>query len=56
MKGCAMGTICAPSYVNIFMSKFEEKYIYPLIKEKSVLCWHYINNIFIVWIKSEKEL
>ena len=27
MKGCAMGTICAPSHANIFMSEFEEKYI-----------------------------
>ena len=37
IKGCAMGTICAPSYANIFMSEFEEKYIYPLITNKSVI-------------------
>ena len=24
MKGCAMGTICAPAYANIFMGKFEK--------------------------------
>ena len=30
MKGCAMGTICSPTYANIFMSEFEEKCIYPL--------------------------
>ena len=30
-KGCAMGTICAPSYANIFMSEFLKKCIYPLI-------------------------
>ena len=29
IKGCAMGTI----YANIFMSQFEERYIYPLIKK-----------------------
>ena len=29
IKSCAMGTICAPSYANIFMSEFEEKYILP---------------------------
>ena len=23
IKGCTMGTICAPSYANIFMAKFE---------------------------------
>ena len=27
--GYAMGTICAPSYVNIFMVNFEAKRIYP---------------------------
>ena len=29
VKGCAMGTICAPSYANIFMSEFEEKTYLP---------------------------
>ena len=33
-KGCAMGTICAPTYANIFMGKFEETHIYPLINKK----------------------
>ena len=56
IKGCAMGTICAPSYANIFMSEFEEKHIYPLIKNKSVIYLCYIGNIFMVWIKSESEL
>ena len=32
IKGCAMGTICAPSYANIFMDHFERKFIYPFIK------------------------
>ena len=51
-----MGTICAPSYANIFMSEFEEEYIYPLIKNKSVLYLRYLDDIFMVWIKSESEL
>ena len=38
--GCAMGTICAPSYANIFMGMFEETQIYPRI----------INNIHNVCI------
>ena len=29
-----MGTICAPAYANIFMAEFEQKYVYPLIKDK----------------------
>ena len=56
LKGCAMGTICTPSYANIFMSESEEKHIYPLIKTKSVIYLRYIDNIFMVWIKCESEL
>ena len=56
IKGCAMRTICAPSYANIFMSEFEEKYIYSLIKSKFVIYLSYIDDIFMVWIKSESEL
>ena len=56
IKGYAMGTICASSYPNIFMSKFEEKYIYPLIENKSVIYLCYIDGIFMVWIKFESKL
>ena len=56
IKGCAMGTICPPSYTNIFMSEFEEKHIYPLIKNKSAIYLRYIDDIFMVWTKSESEL
>ena len=31
-KRCAMGTKCSPSYANIFMGWFEEKFIFPLLK------------------------
>ena len=30
-----MGYMCAPTYANIFMSECEERFIYPLIKNKS---------------------
>ena len=50
-----MGTICAPSYANIFMAKLEQKYIFPLTKDKSILFLRYI-DIFMVWTKSEKQL
>ena len=29
--GCAMGTICAPNYANIFMGKFERNFMYPCL-------------------------
>ena len=34
IKGCAMGTICAPTYANVFMASFEPNFIYPYIKKK----------------------
>ena len=37
IKNCLMGTIGAPTYANIFMAEFEQKYIYLLIKDKSIL-------------------
>ena len=51
-----MKTICAPSYANTFMPEFEEKHIYYLIKNKSVIYLCYIDDIILVWIKSESEL
>ena len=51
-----MGTICASAYANIFPAEFEQKYIYPLIKDKSILFLCYIDDIFMVWTKSEKQL
>ena len=44
----AMGTICAPSYANIFMANFEAKHIYPDTKEMSLLYLRYINDIFMI--------
>ena len=56
IKGCAMGTICAPAYANLFMSEFEERCIYPLIKNESSSYLRFIDDIFMVWNKSENEL
>ena len=51
-----MCTICVPAYTNIFMSEFKQKYIYPLIKDKSILFLRYFDDIFMVWTKSKKQL
>ena len=51
-----MSTICAPAYANISMAEFEQKHIYPLIKDKSILFLRYINDNFMVCTKSEKQL
>ena len=47
--GCAMGTIWAPSYANIFMANFEERRIYPYIKEMPLLYLKYIADILMIW-------
>ena len=46
IKGCVLGTICTPTYANILMSKSEERYMYPLTKNKSSSYLHFIDNIF----------
>ena len=55
ISGCAMGTICAPPYANLFMGKFEEKYIYPLLASKGGLYLRYIDDIFLVWNGTKEE-
>ena len=56
IKGCAMGTICAPAYANILMAYFEGKFIYPLIDAKTLLYLPFIDDIFMIWAKSGKDL
>ena len=48
IKGCVMGTTCAPSYANIFMDHFERKLIYPFIKTFSIKYLRFIGDIFYV--------
>ena len=38
------------------MAEFEQKYIYPLIKDRSILFSDYIVDFFMGWTKSEKQL
>ena len=54
--GCAMGTICAPAYANIFMAQFEKQHIYPSFKKKSILYLRYIDDIFKIWTGTKQEL
>ena len=51
-----MGTICAPAYANTFMAYFEEKFICSLIDAKTLLYLRFIDDIFLIWTKSEKDL
>ena len=51
-----MGTICAPSYGNIFMDHFERKFIYPFIKTFSLIYLRFIDDIFFIWTGSKTDL
>ena len=54
--GVAMGTKCAPTYANIFMGDFEEKYIYPYLGQHSTLYLRFIDDIFMIWNGTKEEL
>ena len=54
-KGCAMGTKCAPSYGNIFMDWFEEKFIFPLLTNLSDFYLRVIDDIFLIWNGTKTE-
>ena len=38
------------------MAEFDQKYIYPYIKDRSILFSDYIVDFFMGWTKSEKQL
>ena len=54
--GCAMGTVCAPTYTNIFMAQFEKQHTYPYIKNKSILYSQHIDSLFMTWTGTKQEL
>ena len=50
IEGCAMGAICATPYANIFMAYFEDKFIYPLIRNATTLYLRYIYIYIYIYI------
>ena len=50
-----MGTKLAPNYANLFMSDFENKYVfnYPI---QPTFYRRYIDDIFLIWNSSLSEL
>ena len=51
-----MGSKCLCSYTNLFMGKFEKNCIYPLISNKCICYFRYVDDIFMIWTESETEL
>ena len=47
-SGTAMGTKLAPSYANLFMSKFEQDYVYTYHLQP-ILWKMFIDDIFLIW-------
>ena len=50
-----MGTACAPSYANILMGWFEEKFIFPLLTNLSDFYLRFIDDIFLIWNGTKTE-
>ena len=46
----------APAYANIFMGNFEQKYIFPLLKEKCLAYHVFIDGIFLIWTESKEDI
>ena len=56
IKGCAMRTICEPTYDNIFMDHFERKHIYPFSERLSLNQLRFIVDMFLIWTGSKDQL
>ena len=50
-----MGTKSAPSYANIFMGWFEEKFIFPLLTNLSDFYLRFVDKIFLIWNGTKTE-
>ena len=55
VKRFAMGTISAPPFANIFMGKFEDTHIYPLIQQFCKLYFRYIDDLFLIWTGAKDQ-
>lgn len=58
LQGTAMGSNVAPSYANLFMANFEEKFVYPhpSFIRHALLWYRYIDDVFFMWSGTVEEL
>ena len=55
LSGTAMGTKLAPSYANLFTTKFEEKYVYTYPLQPKL--WKkFKDDIFMIWLHGMDSL
>ena len=53
--GTAMGTRLAPSFANLYMYHYEDKFVYPYHLQPKV--WYrYIDDVFMIWDHGKDEL
>ena len=55
LSGTAMGTKLAPSYANLFMATFEDKYVYTY-PQQPTLWKRFIDDIFLLWPHGRESL
>ena len=55
ISGTAMGTRVAPTYANIFMSDFEDRFVYTYPKQP-IFWGRFIDDIFFIWEHGAIEL
>ena len=56
IRSCALGTIYAPAYANIFTDHFERKCIYPLLEGLSLSYLRFNDDISFIWTGSKDQL
>jgi hypothetical protein len=56
VKGCAMGTPCAPNFANIFMDYIETMLLREAPGPIPFVWWRFIDDIFAIWTHSRQEL
>ena len=50
IKGTAMGTRAAPNFANVYMSRFEDQFVYQAHWYEYILDWiRFIDDIFMIW-------
>lgn len=52
-----MGSNVAPSFANIYMASFEQKYVYEGEFTEDALTWvRYMDDVFLLWKGSTERL
>lgn len=57
IKGTAMGTRAVPNFANVYMGRFEDRFVYQANWYEYVLDWiRFIDDIFMIWNEDSNSL